>query len=86
MQIGTEKENYKSNFNGWSTQIYAGTSGPNILYKLTILLPTKKCKLYKIADLDKIVAPKLRVKLFGYEAPSDLLMYIYRFSFILLRF
>ena len=25
--------------------------------KLTILLPTKKCKLYKIADLDKIVAP-----------------------------
>ena len=54
--------------------------------KLTILLPTKKCKLYKIADLDKIVAPKLRVKLFGYEAPSDLLMYIYRFSFILLRF
>ena len=36
--------------------------------KLTILLPTKKCKLYKIADLDKIVAPQYRVKLFGYEA------------------
>ena len=53
--------------------------------KLTILLPTKKCKLYKIADLDKIVAPQRRVKLFGYEA-SDLLMYIYRFSFIFLKF
>ena len=26
--------------------------------KLTILLPTKKCKLYKIADLDKIGAPQ----------------------------
>ena len=31
MQIGTEKENYKSNFNGSSTRIYAGNSGRNIL-------------------------------------------------------
>ena len=45
-----------------------GAFCPATVCKLTILQPTKKCKLSKIADLDKIGGPKPS------KTPSGLLL------------
>ena len=72
-----------------TTVFYKNSLGRATFCRLTELQPVQKCKLYKIADLDKIVAPQPSphgtVEPSLVSNPSDLLTPIYRFGFIIFQ-